>query len=359
MDKVRAWLTNLYPRAWRDRYATEFDVLLEQCLHSPLDALDVFLGAVDAHLQLLNGEDLTWRMMNMLNKLRTSILLVFTAFIGFIVAGFSLVGLADDSPIIPLMKTNTALAASWTTIQIGAAVALLAVVIGGLPLALTVVRQALWGDRGGLGLLMVPVVSFLALMLYLGFVFLVGSGRIQVPGVVPIVQPGTFPPGNRLMLEGLMLVFILGAIASTLAVWKAISATEVEQETFHAVGRNLTVKIYRFAFVPAVIATLSMLVMLVATASLGLAVLFGPAAGICREFWTVGYQHSGMVLRHPGADGRLHPGSLPWTAARQFRPDKALAKQKHRDKCATWHGFPYGCDCISRLARRFCEEGRM
>jgi hypothetical protein len=231
--------------------------------------VDVFLGAVDAHLQLLNGEDLTWRMMNMLNKLRTTILLVFTAFIGFIVAGFSLVGLADDSPMIPLMKTNPALAAAWTTIQIGASVALMAVVIGGFPLALTVVRRALAGDRRGLGLLFVPVFSFLALVLYLGFVFLVGSGRILIPGVVRVVQPGFFPAGNRLMMEGLMLVFILGAIASTLAVWKVISRTDTEQETFHAVGRNLTVKIYAFAFVPAVITTLTMLVMLVATVAWG------------------------------------------------------------------------------------------
>jgi hypothetical protein len=268
-DRVRPWLTSLYPRAWRDRYAAEFDVLLEQCLHSPLDVVDVFLGAVDAHLQLLNGEDLSWRMMNMLNKLRTTVLIVFTAFIGFIIAGFSLVGLADDSPMIPLMQTNPALAAAWVTIQVGAVVALLAIVIGGLPLAVTVIRRALSGDRGGMGLLLVPVFSFLALMLYLGFVFLVGSGRIQIPGVVRIVQTGTFPPGNRMMMEGLMLVFVLGAIASTVAVWKAISSTDTEQETFHAAGRNLTVKIYGFAFVPAVIATFTMLVMLVATVTWG------------------------------------------------------------------------------------------
>ncbi len=274
LDKVRAWLTSLYPRAWRDRYAAEFDVLLEQCLHSPLDVVDVFLGALDAHLQLLNGENLSWRMMNMLNKLRTTLLMVFAAFIGFIVAGFSLVGLADDSPMIPLMKTNLALAAAWTTIQIGAVVALLAVVIGGLPLALTVVRRAMAGDRRKLGLLLVPVFSFLVLALYAGFVILVGAGRIQIPGVVRVVQPGefptgTFPAGNRLMLEGLMLVFIFGAIASTLAVWKAISATESEQETFQAGGRDLTVKIYTFARVPAVITTIAMLVMLVATIAWG------------------------------------------------------------------------------------------
>jgi hypothetical protein len=269
MDKVSPWLTSLYPRAWRDRYAAEFDILLEQCLHSPLDVVDVFLGAVDAHLQLLNGENLTWRIMNMLNKLRTTILMVFAAFIGFVIAGFGLVGLADDSPMIPLMKTNPALAAAWMTIQIGSAVALVTVVIGGLPLAVTIIRRAMAGDKRSRGMLLVPVFSFLALALYLGFVFLVGTGRIRIPGVVQVVQPGNFPAGNRLMLEGLMLVFILGAIASTLAVWKAISNTDTEQEVFHAIGRSLTIKVYQFAFVPAVITTLGMLVMLLATIAWG------------------------------------------------------------------------------------------
>jgi hypothetical protein len=265
IQKLRPWLTRLYPRAWRDRYAAEFDALLEECLHSPLDAADVFLGAIDAHLQLLGGENVTWRVMNMLNKIRTAILIVFAAYIGFIIAGLSLAGLADDSPMIPLMKTTPALAAAWTILQAGAVIALLAVVIGGLPLALTVIRRALTSNRRGLGLLLVPVVSFLALILYVGFIFLVGSGRIQIPGVLPAVQPGNFPPGNRLMLAGLMLFFVIGAVASTLAVWKVVSGTEVEQETFRVIGRPMTVKVYTFAYLPAVVTTVCMLVMLAAT----------------------------------------------------------------------------------------------
>jgi hypothetical protein len=289
-EKVGPWLTRLYPRDWRERYAVEFEALLEQCLHSPLDILDVFLGAVDAHLQLLNGDNVNWRLMNMLNKLRTTILIVFAAYIGFVIAGFGLVGLADDSPMISLMKTKPALAAAWTTIQAGSVVALLAVVIGGLPLALTVIRRALAPHRGGqgpgrggqgpgrggqgpgrgsLGLLLVPGVAFLALALYAGLLLAVGSGLIHIPGVDPSVQPGSFPTGNRLLLASFMLVFILGAIASTLAVWKVVSATDVEQETFQAAGRTLTVKIYTFAFVPALVTALAMLVMLAATLTWG------------------------------------------------------------------------------------------
>jgi hypothetical protein len=269
-DKVRPWLTRLYPRPWRERYAVEFDALLEQCLHSPLDIVDVFLGAVDAHLQLFYGENVTWRLMNMLNKLRTTLLIVFTAFIGFIVAGFSLLGLADDSPMVPLMNTKPALQAAWTTIQIGSVVALLAIVIGGLPLALTTIRRALAPSHRGLGLLLVPGVAFLVLVIYVGFMYTVAIGRIHLPGVLPTVQPGeAFPAGNRLLLAGLMLVFILGAIASTLAVWRVLSSTEVEQETFRAAGRTLTVEIYSFAYVPAVVATGAMLVMLAATVAWG------------------------------------------------------------------------------------------
>lgn len=268
-DNVRLWLIHLYPNAWRERYEAEFDMLLEQCLHSPLDIVDVFLGALDAHLQLLSGENINWRIMNMLNKIRTTILIVFAAFIGFIVAGFSLVGLADDSPMVPLMKTDLPLALAWRSIQVAAGIALLSVVIGGLPLALTIIRRAMATDHHVAGLLLVPVISFLILVIYVGFVFLVGTGRIQIAGVLRVVEPGNFPVGNRLMLAGVMLVFILGAIASTLAVWKAVTRTDVDQETFHMAGHTRIVSIYNFAYVPAVITTVSMLVMLVGTLSWG------------------------------------------------------------------------------------------
>ena len=265
LQKIRPWLTHLYPHAWRLRYEAEFTVLLEQCLNSPLDVLDVILGAVDAHLSMLSGDSLNWRIMNMLNKIRTTILIVFAAYIGFVIAGFSLVGMADDSPMAALMKTDPTLSAVWKTIAVGAAVTLLAVVIGGLPLAITIIRRALSSSHHGLGLLLVPFVAFLALVAYIGFVFAVGTGRIQLPGVVQVVQAGPFPPGNRLLMAGLMATFILGAIASTLAVWKVVSGTDAEQETFRLMRNVTTVKIYNFALLPAVITALAMLVMLAAT----------------------------------------------------------------------------------------------
>jgi hypothetical protein len=282
IQRLRPWLTRLYPRSWRMRYEEEFSALLEQCLQSPLDVLDILLGALDAHMLLLSGENLTWRVMNMLNKIRTAILIVFVAYIGFVIAGFGLVGMADDSPMIALTKTNPALTAAWNIIQAGAAIALLAVVVGGLPLAIIVIRRAFSHSHQGLGLLLVPVAAFLVLVAYVVFILAVGAGRIQLPGVVPVVQPGPFPPGNRLLLAGLMDTFILGATASTLAVWKVISRTDVEQETFWAIGRGITVKIYQFAYWPAVVTATAMLVMLAATLAWGwlsFAALPGALAG--------------------------------------------------------------------------------
>ena len=262
---VWAWLLRLYPAAWRERYAEEFAAMLEQGMLSPLDVVDILLGACDAHLQLFNGEDVSWRLVVMLNKLRTTLLIVFAAFIGFVVAGMALVNLVDDSLMVPLMKAEAGPALAWLFIQIGAVVALLVVVLGGLPLGITVIRRALSVDRRNLRWLMVPLVAFLALVLYIGFMFGIASGLIQVAGVSPAVQPGSFPLGNRLLLAGLMFVFISGAIASTLAVWKVVSRTYVEQATFQAGGRSLSLKIYQFAFAPAVVTSLAMLVMLIAT----------------------------------------------------------------------------------------------
>jgi hypothetical protein len=260
---VRGWLIALYPRAWRERYGDEFEVLLEECLHSPLDALDIFLGALDAHFEL--PYETNWRLMNMVNKLRTTILIVFAAYIGFIIGGMSLYGLVDDSPMAVLMKTDASLSAAWTAIQVGSAIALLAVLFGGLPLAWVTIRRALTASRQDLRWLLVPVVAFLSLVLYAAFVASVAFNRLQIPGVIPAVSPDNFPLGNRLLIAGGMLVFVLGAIASTAAVWRVVSKTDAEESALRISGLNTAIKPYEFAFIPAVITTLAMLFMLVAT----------------------------------------------------------------------------------------------
>ena len=285
-SKLQDWLVRLYPRAWRERYGEEFQILLEECLHSPLDVVDIFLGALDAHLQF--PHEMNWRFMNMTNKLRTSILMVFAAYIGFIIGGLSLQGLVDDSPVGPLMRADLPLLAAWTLVEAGAAIALLAVVAGGLPLALAVIRRALTSSRRDLALLLVPGWALLALILYGGFLACVAKGWIDVPGVVRTVSPENFPLGNRLLIGGFIATFILGAASSTAAVWKVISNSDASEETFQVLGQQRSVKLYQHAFLPAVIATLSMLLMLAAT------LVFGWLAGSSLPDWFHG--NNGLIL---------------------------------------------------------------
>ena len=266
---LRKWLIQLYPRSWRERYSDEFEMLLEECLHSPLDVFDIMLAALDAHLEF--SYEMNWRLMNMINKLRTSILIVFAAYIGFVIGGMSLYGLADDSPMATLMKTRTdlPLLASWITVEVGALIALLSVVIGGLPIAWVVIRRALTFSHRDLRLLLVPVLAFILLVLYVRFMVAAIFGQIQIPTVIPVVPHDNFPIGNRLLIGGAMLVFILGAIASTVAVWKMIMNSSVEENTLGILGRTKPVKIYEYAFNLSIVTSLAMLLMLVSTISWG------------------------------------------------------------------------------------------
>jgi hypothetical protein len=256
---VRRWLIGLYPKAWRERYGDEFEILLEECLHSPLDVLDILFGALDAHLEV--PFETNWRLMNMINKLRSTVLFVFAAYIAFIVAGFSLNGLMDDSQLVPLTWSNPALSVSYTIIEIGAVIGLLAIVIGGAPLAWTIIRRAFTSQRKDLGLLLVPLFSFLALVAY----FLM---MVYFAFNTSILDQNGSPAGLKLMW-GLIAVFIAGAVASTIAVWKLITRTDVEQESIAILGKSKMIKLYEFAFQPAEIAAFSMVVMFVATSIWG------------------------------------------------------------------------------------------
>jgi hypothetical protein len=264
---ARSWLIRLYPHTWRERYAEEFDALLAECLHSPLDVLDILLGALDAHLNLTH--ETNWRLINMANKLRTTILIVFAGYIGFIVGGLSLYGLVDDSPAAALMKTNGALSAAWTAVEVGSIISLLAVVIGGLPLGLTILRRALTSSRRELRLLLIPVFALLAVVIYGAFMAAIAAGGLQIPGVARSVTPDNFPIGSRLLLGGLILVFVLGAIASTAAVWKVLSNADAEESTLQIPGRATPLKLYEFAFPLSIVTTLGMLLMLCATLAFG------------------------------------------------------------------------------------------
>jgi hypothetical protein len=163
----------------------------------------------------------------------------------------------DDSQLVPLTRSNPILFVSWTTIEVGSVIALLAIVVGGAPLAWTIIRRVFTSQRKDLYLLLVPAGAFLALAAYF-FMMVYLAFNTQI-----LDQP-TSATGHAL-LWGLITIFIVGAISSTVAVWRLISHTDVEQDIFGLLGKSTTIKVYEFAFTPALVAAVSMLVMFVAT----------------------------------------------------------------------------------------------
>src|SRR5260370_9433489 len=147
--------------------------MLEQRPISLLDGIDLFFGAFDAHLHPelgTAGMSLYERMMRMISTLRRSLLTIFCAYIGFILAGWAFQKMTEYDDFVEAARTHTIVGLSFNLVVIGAVVALLAVLAGGLPIAIAVIRSALAQKRRGpLLLLAVPILAF---PVFLGTTFL-------------------------------------------------------------------------------------------------------------------------------------------------------------------------------------------
>jgi hypothetical protein len=240
------WLVRAYPRAWRVRYEDEFLAVIAERPFSLADALDIARGALDAHL---HPELIPGRMTAMSNRM--AILTIFCAYIAFVLGGLGLYGSVDDSPFVSAMHDHTALAAAWNVLAAGSAVALLAVVIGGLPVALGVFRHARAVSHRNLTLLAVPA---LALVVWLAVTVILGISHL-----------GSASKATRAALQAVWMgVFVAGAVISTAAVCLAVMRSEIGEQRIRVSGVDLTVQPDRFVIAPAVITILAMAVMLAA-----------------------------------------------------------------------------------------------
>jgi hypothetical protein len=191
---------------------------------------------------------------------RVTALTVFCAYIGFVVAGLALYGLVDDSPFIPLMNSHPALLPAWFAIMGGAALSALAVGAGALPVALTILRRAFTTQRRDLWLLAVPPGAFGLLVVVAGTIIVFGStGRAGQPGG---------PTG--LAAVGFVALFILATAAGAVAAAVLVLRSPAGVQTFRVPGLTVAVEPYRFALIPAVITTLAMAGMLIATLAWGM-----------------------------------------------------------------------------------------
>ena len=113
--------------------------VLEDARPSLTDYADILLGALDARLFL---RDATGGTLTMLTRYRAANIAVFCSWILFVLAGLALNGMLDDSAYVPLMRERADLHTAWLVLQAGAVISLLAVLAGGLPIALAVWRNS-------------------------------------------------------------------------------------------------------------------------------------------------------------------------------------------------------------------------
>ena len=275
--RVYRALLRLYPTKFRREYGTAImQVFAQECrdAHRAAGAggvlrvglretVDLLAGACAERLALVAG---WWKGSGPMQVYRQTASAVFAAFIAYVLAGVGFQKMSETVLKSSLPAAHPLLTISYDVVVAGAVVALLAVLVGGMPIALAALRDALARRRGDILLrFAVPPVS-LALLAGYTLVLLRHS------------------PGHALAWT-LIGLLILAAIASTAAVLDAIWRSEIDA------------RLYQFARVPSAVAALAMLVTLVASVT-----------------WSLVLWQTGPTIFF-GNDGILATSTVPSTIA--------------------------------------------
>jgi hypothetical protein len=245
---------HLFPSAWQERFGTEFGALLDQTPPTVRVVFDVLVAAVDAHVHP-TGPRRRWPLM--IERLRISELVVFASWVMFVVAGLAFQRMTEGAPFAPIAVAQPLVGVAYATIVAGAVVSLLAVAVGGVPVALAIARVALarraWRQLGLLAVAPISLASWVGL----------------TAALVALGDPPAAGPWRVILFTVWVGVFVLAAIASTVAVGAAALDAEVDGS------------LYRRAATPAVVTAVAMVVVAGAVAIWGIALaVLSPAA-----FW--------------------------------------------------------------------------
>lgn len=256
--RVYSRLLMLHPAAFRAEFGDSIQQVFRQtCLDAYrsagaagvlrlwLTALgDLLYGALAEHAthitHLLKGS-------SHMPQVRRSVSVIFAAFIAFVIAGIGFQKSNEDIMKTSLPGAHPILAISYDVMMAGAAIALLAVLIGGVPVALAALRYALANRRFDIvSRFLVPPV---ALLVVIAAGFIVAAFNIGGNTAATIHSPARFGA-----IGGIIALFILAAIVSVYAVLSAIARSDINPG------------LLRFTLLPGALATIAMLAMVAALA---------------------------------------------------------------------------------------------
>ncbi len=137
-------LLRLYPPAWRERYQEEVEALLDQHTVTLATLFDLLWGALDARLDPAFTSERLFRPMS---RLRTSMIVVFCAYAALTLGYLAFQRLTDPrAPFDAAALAYPELGVAMRAITIAWQAGLLALAVGGLPLALDILWRA-WRVR--------------------------------------------------------------------------------------------------------------------------------------------------------------------------------------------------------------------
>lgn len=267
--QVYSLLLRLCPRAFREEHGAEVAQVFRQlcrdawaergawgalaCLVVALG--DLMAGALAEYLALVEG---VWNRSGLMSRMRSSAILVFCAYIAFVIIGMGFQKSTEDVVKSSVPTAHPGIALAYDVVIAGAVIALLATLAGGVPIAFAALRQAFAARRWGIvALFAVPPIALAIVLAYLW----VALNVLSHGATVTAQQPGVVHAA--LILIGL---FIAAAIASVLAVSVAVTRSDLQPELF------------RFALTPEIGVALGMLVAVVGVAAWGAQMLtYAPA----------------------------------------------------------------------------------
>ncbi len=244
--KFLSWLLKLYPHAWRERYEIEMIALLEEHNVTLFTLFDLLLGALDARLNPFFRRQNALSSIERTSRLRIAHSTIFWVFPVFWMCWIAFLSDLSDALWDPLTRAHPLLAIANGVMGIGFSVAIFSVAITGLIIALTTARYAFTVPYKVLYLL--PLVCFLGVC------------------------------GNYLLLLTVSSrlvnwVFLLSLLGSLLATSLVIARGKISKEMLS------------LSLAPTAIATLGMVVQLVAIAIWGI-VLLSMSGTITNPSWS-------------------------------------------------------------------------
>jgi len=220
-------LAALYPRAWRARYAEEFEVFLGA--HPPgFRAVFNVVGWAMYERVSSPGE------FNMDQRQRSLVLMAY-AYLAAVAAGVNFYWTVADTPLATAMHGHSALFASWTLVRAGSFLALAAVAAAGLPVLAAMVRSVVATRRWDVaGRLAVPACAALVTLLWMAAAGMWAGGHwIPTPWDVTgdWTAPAGWPPLTaRWMLSSVTFALLAaGLIASAISVAQAIRRSDLSK----------------------------------------------------------------------------------------------------------------------------------